>query len=350
MTKILLIEDDLVLRENTAELLELSNYEVITAKNGKEGVSLIKTHLPDIVICDIMMPVLDGYGVLKALSDDEKTKYIPFIFLSAKVKRSDIRKGMNLGADDYISKPFTEEELIGAIESRLAKASILQDLRTGKEFARITKKLELDSLNDLKNFFDDNGKEFNFSKGAVIYREGGHSNYVYLILKGAVKTNKIDEYGKELIIAIFEEDELFGMTAFSSNIPYKETAIALSDVQLVGITKNELKILLENNPKITFKLIELLNDNLNLIKEQLLQLAYSSVNRRTASTIIKFATKMNKKPGDTIRITRSDLASVAGIALETMSRTLTNFKNDEIIQVDGRTIKILDLERLKRMN
>lgn len=350
MTKILLIEDDLVLRENTAELLELSNYEVITAKNGKEGVSLIKAHLPDVVICDIMMPVLDGYGVLKALSSDEKTKYIPFIFLSAKIKRSDIRKGMNLGADDYISKPFTEEELIGAIESRLAKASILHDYKKEKEFAKEIRNLELETLNDLKNFFDDNGKEFCFDKGDVIYNEGGHSNYVYLIINGAVKTNKIDEYGKELIIAIFEEDELFGMTAFSKNTPYEETAIALSDVDLVGITKNELKILLENNPKITFKLIELLNDNLNLLKNQLLQLAYSSVNRRTASTILKFANKMNKKPGETIRITRSDLASVAGIALETMSRTLTNFKNDEIIQVEGRSIKILDLEKLKHIN
>lgn len=350
MTKILLIEDDLVLRENTAELLELSDYEVITGKNGKEGISLIKTHLPDIVICDIMMPVLDGYGVLKALSEDEKTKYIPFIFLSAKIKRSDIRKGMNLGADDYISKPFTEEELIGAIESRLAKASILHDYKKEKEFAKEIRNLELETLNDLKNFFDDNGKEFSYDKGDVIYNEGGHSNYVYLIINGAVKTNKIDEYGKELIIAIFEEDELFGMTAFSKNKPYEETAIALSNVDLVGITKNELKILLENNPKITFKLIELLNDNLNLLKNQLLQLAYSSVNRRTASTILKFASKMNKKPGDTIRITRSDLASVAGIALETMSRTLTNFKNDEIIQVEGRTIKILDLEKLKHIN
>ena len=350
MRKILLIEDDQVLRENTAELLELSNYEVITAKNGKEGVSLIKTHLPDIVICDIMMPVLDGYGVLKALSKDEKTKYIPFIFLSAKIQHSDIRKGMNLGADDYIVKPFTEEELIGAIESRLARASILQELRATKQFKNETKKLGLDSLNDLKNFFDDNGKEFLINKGEVIYREGGNSNYVYLIIKGAVKTNKIDEDGKELIIAIFEEDELFGFTSFSEHMPYEETAIALSDVELVGITKNELKILLENNPKITFELIQLLNDNLNLIKEQLIQMAYSSVNRRTAATIIKFANKMNKESGDTIRITRSDLASVAGIALETLSRTLTNFKHDGIIKVEGRTIKILDLEKLKHIN
>lgn len=350
MKKILLIEDDLVLRENTAELLELSDYDVITAKNGKEGVSFIKSHLPDLVICDIMMPVMDGYEVLKVLSSDDEAKFIPFIFLSAKIKRSDIRKGMNLGADDYISKPFTEEEIIGAVESRLAKASILQEYRNNKNFNGEDNAYELDSLNDLKNFFDDNGKEFTFSKGDVIYEEGGKSNYVFLILQGTIKTNKIDEDGKELITSIFEEDELFGFSSFSNQIPYEETAIALSDVKLVGIAKNNLRTLLENNPKITFELIQLLNDNLSSIKNQLLQMAYSSVNKRTASTILKFASKMNKKPGDTIRITRSDLASVAGVAMETLSRTLSNFKHDNIIKVEGRSIKILDLERLKDMN
>ena len=118
--KILFIEDDPVVRENTAELLELANYEVITAANGKIGVGLAKKHIPDIIICDILMPELDGYGVLKVLSQNEKTKHIPFIYLSAKTERQDVRKGMDMGADDYITKPFEEAELISAIESRLA--------------------------------------------------------------------------------------------------------------------------------------------------------------------------------------------------------------------------------------
>ncbi|MCB0383670.1 MAG: response regulator, partial [Psychroserpens sp.] len=129
MKKILLIEDDAVLRENTTELLELSNYEVYTASNGKIGLEIAEKMKPDIIICDIMMPVLDGYGVLNGLSLNEATKHIPFIFLSAKTEHKDIRKGMDLGADDYIPKPFSEEELISAIESRLAKASILNEAR-----------------------------------------------------------------------------------------------------------------------------------------------------------------------------------------------------------------------------
>jgi DNA-binding response OmpR family regulator len=115
MNKVLLIEDDIVLRENTAELLELSNYIVITAPNGKTGLEMAKKSLPDIVVCDIMMPQLDGYGVLEALAKNKETKHIPFIFLSAKTERTDVRKGMDLGADDYITKPFEEHELISAI-------------------------------------------------------------------------------------------------------------------------------------------------------------------------------------------------------------------------------------------
>ena len=120
MKKLLLIEDDLVLRENTAEILVLSNFEVITASNGIEGVALAKSSMPDIIISDIMMPELNGHQVLEILANDERTKFIPFIFLSAKTERKDVRKGMNMGADDYITKPFKEEELKVKIELTLA--------------------------------------------------------------------------------------------------------------------------------------------------------------------------------------------------------------------------------------
>ncbi|MBQ0737218.1 response regulator, partial [Aquimarina celericrescens] len=105
MKTILLIEDDTALRENTAELLELSNYEVITAPNGKIGIQKALQEKPDIVVCDIMMPEVDGYGVLEALAKNQHTQNVPFIFLSAKTEHKEIRKGMDLGADDYLTKP-----------------------------------------------------------------------------------------------------------------------------------------------------------------------------------------------------------------------------------------------------
>lgn len=116
MKKILLIEDNQDIRDNTIEILELSNYEVIAAENGKVGVEKAIEHLPDLIICDIMMPELDGYGVFHAVHRNNAIKNTPFIFLTAKTERSDFRKGMELGADDYITKPFTGTELLNAVK------------------------------------------------------------------------------------------------------------------------------------------------------------------------------------------------------------------------------------------
>lgn len=349
MKKVLLIEDDIVLRENTSELLELSDYEVVNAPNGKIGVETAKQVLPDIIVCDIMMPELDGYGVLEALTNNESTKYIPFIFLSAKTERQDVRKGMDLGADDYITKPFNEDELISAIESRLAKASILKDLREKQEVKIEEVNSELRSLNDLKNYFEDHGETFHFSKESNIYNEGNKANYIYLITRGLVKCHKLDEQGKQLTTALYKEDDLFGYTSFTQNMSYQESANAIKDTELVGLSKESLTSVLNKNHRVTIELIELLTEDLAGVKDQLLQMAYSSVSKKTASTILKFAEKLNRKPEDQIKISRNDLASVAGIATETLIRTMSSFKKQGLIEIKGRTIRILDLNKLKKI-
>ena len=106
----------------------------------------------------------------------------------------------------------------------------------------------------------------------------------------------------------------------------------------------------DNNHKITLELIQLLTDNLSGARDQLLDMAYSSVNKKTASTILKFAAKLNNKSGEAIRISRNDLASVAGIATETLIRTLSSFKKDGLIEIEARNIKILDIEKLQQIN
>ncbi len=349
MKRILLIEDDVVLRENTAELLELSEYHVTTAPNGKVGLEISKTSLPDIIVCDIMMPEIDGYGVLEALAKNENTKHIPFIFLSAKTERKDVRKGMDLGADDYITKPFEEEELISAIESRLAKAAILKDRSDILDDKDSDNVEELRTLNDLKNFFDDNGNEITYSNGEVVYEEGQHSNNIFLISKGLIKCHKLDEQGKDLTTALYKEDDLFGYTSFTQNMPYQETATAIKDSKAIALSKTELIDVLNTNHKVTLELVQLLTDDLSVVKEQLLQMAYSSVKKRTATTILKFAEKLDYKPDDSIKISRNDLASVAGIATESLIRTLSGFKDLGIIEIEGRNIKILDINKLKQI-
>lgn len=127
MAKILVIEDTQDLREGIVQSLSYLGFETIGAENGKAGVQLAKMHFPDLIVCDIMMPEIDGYQVYKILHQDPEMMVIPFIFLSAKTDRSDIRKGMNLGADDYLAKPFTTTELADAITSRLHKKNAIVD-------------------------------------------------------------------------------------------------------------------------------------------------------------------------------------------------------------------------------
>ncbi len=350
MKTVLVIEDDLALRENTAEILELSKYKVITASNGIKGVALAEKYEPDLIICDIMMPELDGYGVFNILSKKKASKNIPFVFLSVKSENQDIRKGMNLGADDYITKPFTDEDLISVVESRIERSYKTQITETkSTNYIQEVIEDEIKSLNDLKNFFEDNGILFEFIKDEIIYREGDHTNYIYLIKKGAVKCYQIDEQGKELVTALFKEDDLFGYTSFTHNAPHKETAVAIQATKLYGISIIEFMNILDNNHKVVLELIELLADNLSTLKEQLLEMAYSSVNKKTATTILKFAEKINHKPGDPIKISRSDLASVAGIASETFVRALTILKNEGIVEADGKNFKVVDLEKLRKI-
>lgn len=143
MTTILVIEDELPIRELIAEMLMLEDFEVLQAGNGREGIEIAQSQCPNLIICDVMMPVLDGYGVLTALQQDTSTASIPFVFLTARGTKQDIRYGMNLGADDYLIKPFTQDELLDAISIRLRKqANSLQQYRSELE----SKQEQLDYL------------------------------------------------------------------------------------------------------------------------------------------------------------------------------------------------------------
>ncbi|MFG6105517.1 hybrid sensor histidine kinase/response regulator [Leptothoe sp. EHU-05/26/07-4] len=124
MTKILIIEDEEKIRSSLQHILKLSNFDALVAANGLEGIEIAKKTLPDIILCDVMMPVLDGNQVLRILKNNRSTATIPFIFLTAKSHRLNIREGMNLGADDYLTKPVKIEDLLGCIHTRLGKREL----------------------------------------------------------------------------------------------------------------------------------------------------------------------------------------------------------------------------------
>jgi two-component system, sensor histidine kinase and response regulator len=125
MKKILVIEDDLAIQQVITDVLENEGYKIFIAANGKLGIDLAKEIIPDLIICDVMMPVMDGYQVIAALLNNKKTSLIPFIFLSAIVEKDKVRFGMELGADDYLTKPFKIKELVNAVEIRFKKKELL---------------------------------------------------------------------------------------------------------------------------------------------------------------------------------------------------------------------------------
>ena len=127
MKKILVIEDESSLRKGICDVLGFEGYEVIEAENGIYGYQMTLQNMPDLILCDIMMPEMDGYELLKLVRENETTKLIPFVFLSAMAERADVRVGMELGSDDYISKPFTRDELIKVVEARIKKSVAIKE-------------------------------------------------------------------------------------------------------------------------------------------------------------------------------------------------------------------------------
>jgi CRP-like cAMP-binding protein/CheY-like chemotaxis protein len=345
--KVLIIEDNDDIRENIAEILELAGYTAHTAANGKKGVELAIQQLPDIILCDIMMPELDGYGVLYMLNKKPETAAIPFIFLTAKAERVDLRKGMEMGADDYLTKPFDDMELLNAIESRLKKKEIQLNFYS-KSLDRLNSIVsKSDGLLELKKIIEERkGREF--KKNQVIYYEGDKGNNLYLVLGGRIKTIKLAEDGRELMTGMFSADSYLGVNALLSGEPFTDTATALEDSILCLIPKDQLEQLLDLYPVVAREFIKLLSNDIREKEDQLMQLAYHSVRKRMAEAMVRLS-RGESSGAESFRISREDLAAMAGMATETVSRTLSDFKDEGLIDKKGSTITILDMARLAKM-
>lgn len=345
--RILLIEDNLEMRENTAEILELSDYEVETAENGKIGLEKAKEVLPDLIICDIMMPEMDGYRVLHLLGKKPETASIPFIFLTAKADKSDFRRGMELGADDYLTKPYDEMQLINAVESRLKKAEILK-----KKYSESTDKLD-DFLNDakaqeqLENLSNAAKVKF-FNKKEVIYLEESHPKALFFLKKGKVKLYKSNEDGREFITRVVNEGDFFGYIALLQNTTHPNNAVALEKSEIAIISKEDFNDLMFKNHYVSSIFIKMMSNNIEENEERLLSLAYQNVRSRVAQAILDIYKNSSDKEG-LVKISREDLASIVGTSTESTIRTISDFKEDQLIEIIGRSISIKDPQGLKNI-
>jgi CRP/FNR family cyclic AMP-dependent transcriptional regulator len=350
MNTILLIEDNFEVRENIAEILELANYKVITAENGKVGVEKAMQERPDLIICDIMMPVLDGYGVLHLINKNEQLRHVPFIFLTAKAERTDFRKGMEMGADDYITKPFTDIEILNSIERRLRKVEMLK-----KEYSP--------DITGIQEFMKDSGREDalkslsegrninHYKKKQLIFSEGNHPLRLYFVQKGKVKTFKSNDDGKELTVGLYSEGDFFGYISLLENAIYKETAEAMEDSEVAIIPREDFESLINENPDVAKRFIRMLASNLSEKEEQLLGLAYNSLRKRVADALLTLQKKYHKAGSEqfSIHISREDLANIAGTATESLIRTLSDFRSEKLIDIRDGNIILLNEKKLSLM-
>lgn len=338
MKTILVIEDNEEIRENLSEILELDGYSVLKASDGKIGVATAQAELPDLILCDIMMPNLDGYGVLHMLSRNPQTMRIPFIFLTAKAEKIDIRKGMSLGADDYIVKPFDETDLLSAVENRLRKFELIQD---GSQKAKAAAKPD--------NELFPNCYLKNYEKKDLVYHEGETPTHVYQLLSGKLKLTRLSDDGKEMVLDLLKPGDYFGYWSVLQKQTTTESAEALETSQVMLIPTADFMDVVEHENNVASKFIKLLSNNLLAQQYKIVELAYNSVRKRVASALVQLADKYTddvSKPFS-MAVSRETLAGIAGTSVESAIRMLSEFKADGLVEVDKATITVTQYEKLK---
>ena len=322
MKKILLIEDHQEIRENTSEILQLAGFEVYAGENGKIGIEMARMNPPDVVVCDIMMPVLDGYGVLHLFRRDDSLSHIPFIFLTAKAERADQRKAMELGADDYLTKPFTEQELLAAIDARLMKSG------TGHQRSASPRPLK-DAQDLVNNFFKKIVKEagaevVRFPKRHLLFAEGQFPQSVFWLEKGVVKHYRNTPFGKSLITRVDFGKNLIGLSEAILPHSYKNYAEASSPLGVYAIPKDlAIKALSENAP-LLMAALQLQSEESNRLADRMVHLAYTPMRERVIMEVDDLKSRLLENGySDADRIfSREEMAQIAGTATESLIRVL----------------------------
>lgn len=352
MATILVIEDEEDIRLNILELLSLANHKVITATNGKEGIEVAQRTIPDLIISDIMMPLIDGFGVLHILKKDPKTRDIPFVFLTSKNEVNNFRQAMHLGANDYIVKPFEGSELLNTVDTVLSalpdKARVAVTPESSSEPAPVASvQTAQDPLMDLVEASDIT----EYCRKQVIYKEGSIPRFLYYIKKGKIRTFKSHEDGKDLVMGLYGETDFIGYAPLLEGIAHIETAEAIEDTELVMIPKIEFEKLIAAKPEVMKRFVVILTKNLIEKEDQLLGAAYNTLRKKVAGALVLLGKKYSRQLEQPyiISMSRDELASIAGTATESLIRTLTEFKQEKLIDMNNGAISILDERKLEHL-
>lgn len=358
MATILLIEDDENISLNVTEILSLAKHHVLTANNGKDGIELAREHRPDVIVSDVLMPGIDGFGVLHILNQDPETRDIQFIFLTSKSERSDFRYAMNLGADDFITKPFEGSDLLNAVENSIKKKSLNNQV-SAREIRNYAPPIDghshaaepLQGGQDPLRALISNCETIRYSKKHVIYKESSMPRFLYYIKSGKVKTYKSHPDGKDLVVGLFGEGDYMGYAVLLEGTRHIETAEVIEDCEVAMIPRKKIEDLMNSNSQVTRKFMQLLIENLLEKERQALGLAYNTLRKKVAEALMSFEKKFHTSRDEkfSINIGRDELATIAGTATESLIRTLTEFKQENLIEIDHGIITIVNQSRLQHL-
>lgn len=345
MNKILVIEDHLEVRENLQELLELCNYAVISASNGETGIQLALAKQPDLILCDIMMPGIDGYEVLAALGQHPETAAIPFIFLTARADKADIRRGMQLGADDYLTKPFEEQDLLRAIQVRLHKSHLM-------------KQPFQPSCEGLQHFLFQARQEgglpiqtetgigvFKYEPGQFIFREMDTPQALYFLASGKVRLYRPEQSVPPAVSTTYEKGNFFGYKALINGTPYLHHAEVLEPTEVSLISKEDFFLLLLFNRTFSIRFIKLLANQAKEQEKQLLKLVQEVSKKKVADTILELSPSFAGEKRDEIPL--SEIQTHSRIANLNFTLALRHLDREDAIRLRQDDIQLLDSNKLR---
>lgn len=348
MYKILLIVNDPEVRSSTFEILELACYQVMQALDGKSGVELALSEHPDIIISEIAMPGLDGFGVLHLLQSKPWFSKVLFILLCSVLDKKELRRAMEMGADDVIVKPFEGTELLSCIETRIRKLKGRQQTQVSDH----SNKLSLQSESDLLAYLIQDRNIDRYNKKQLVVKEGERPTKVYYVVCGKARSFKTHPDGKDLVIDLYGPGDYIGLEDLLSGSNYSETVETLDYTELAIIPRKDFEEVIQSSTLASKKFIEKLIQRSARLQNRLLWLAYHSLRQKVAAAILQLKQKYNSAPNGTfeINLNRAAFASIAGTATESSIRTLGEFKSEQLIELeaDG-TIRLINEKKLAEL-
>ncbi|MBD2753943.1 response regulator [Spirosoma validum] len=366
MKTILVIEDTPTMRTNIAEILQLAPYQVVQAANGKEGIEQARQTHPDLILCDIRMPDLDGYGVLHILRKDPDLATVPFIFLTAMAEAADFRVGMNLGADDYLTKPFDDVTLLGAVELRLKKAPVIPtNPDAGSDHLTSLRQAILED-NNARQSLCDHYPTTQYNRKHRLYTAGSWPTALYFMSQGKGKVVKADVAGNQYITGLIGPGDFVGYQALLTQGPYTDTAELLEDALVCTIPAADLRELLDTLPVVANQFNQMLASEVANLQNQLLKDAYQSVRKRVAEALLLVQRTFYPQPDANLSedripgnrahdqslpmsLSRENWSDLVGASTETVIRILGDLRAEGLIEINGSQITLLDRDRLTNL-